>query len=134
MKPPGLLLDTNVLLWLLLGEKRKISRRALKALSTPGARLAVSVVSIWEILLKRQAGKLWTSEAPDAIVTLIRSQQAWRILPLDVTQLHALTDVAAFTDHTNPFDRLLIAQARGEGFGVVTDDPHFSRYGVEIVW
>jgi PIN domain nuclease of toxin-antitoxin system len=94
----------------------------------------VSVVSIWEILLKRQAGKLWTSETPEAIVTLIRSQQAWHILPLDVAHLHSLTDIAAFTDHTDPFDRLLIAQARGERFGVVTADSHFSRYGVEIVW
>jgi len=107
----------------------------MKALSTPGARLVVSVVSIWEILLKRHAKKLWTSEPPDAIVTLIQSSTAWRVLPLDTAHLFALNAIAAFTDHTDPFDRLLIAQARSEKLNILTADPQFSRYGdVGIVW
>ncbi len=115
-------------------EERKVSKRAMKALSTPGVRLVVSVVSIWEILLKLHAGKLWTGEDPDAIVTLIRSQSAWRILPLETAHLHALTRLPAFTDHTDPFDRLLIAQASSEKLKVMTADPQFERYSPVVVW
>jgi len=115
-------------------EERKLSKRALKALSSPGARLFVSVVSVWEILVKRQAGKLMTSIDPDVIVQTIRSQEAWRILPLEIAHIQALNDIARFSDHTDPFDRILIAQARSEKLDIMTADPRFSRYGAGIVW
>jgi PIN domain nuclease of toxin-antitoxin system len=115
-------------------EERKLSKRALKALSSQGARLFVSVVSIWEMLVKRHAGKLLTSVAPDVIVQTITSQEAWRILPLEVAHIQALNEIARFTDHADPFDRMLIAQARSEKLNIMTADPQFSRYGVGIVW
>jgi PIN domain nuclease of toxin-antitoxin system len=115
-------------------EERKISKRALKALSSPGARLFVSVVSIWEILLKRHAGKLLTTIDPDVIVQTIRSSDTWRILPLETDHIQALNAIARFSDHADPFDRILIAQARSEKLSIMTADAQFSRYGVEIVW
>jgi PIN domain nuclease of toxin-antitoxin system len=45
-----------------------------------------------------------------------------------------LGEIAAFRDHTDPFDRMLIAQARAEGLRIVTADARFSRYKVEVVW
>ncbi len=129
-----MLLDTNVLLWILFGEDRKIAKRAMKAISAPGARLVVSVVSIWEILIKRHAGKVWTEQDPDAIVRLVRSQAAWKVLPLEIHHFTALNGLDSFTDHTDPFDRLLIAQAVSENLKVVTADPQFSRYNVGVVW
>jgi PIN domain nuclease of toxin-antitoxin system len=94
----------------------------------------VSVVSIWEILIKRHAGKLLTNLDPDAVVQGIRSQTAWRILPLEIEHIQALNDLARFSDHTDPFDRILIAQAKSEGLNVMTADPQFPRYKINVVW
>ncbi len=96
--------------------------------------LHVSIVSIWEVLLKRHAGKLMVEEDPDSIVETIRSQQIWRILPLEFDHIHALNEIDRFRDHTDPFDRMLIAQARAEGLRIITADEQFSRYDVEVVW
>jgi len=74
------------------------------------------------------------SETADSIVGLIESQPSWRILPLELLHLRALGEIAAFRDHTDPFDRMLIAQARAEGLRIVTADEQFSRYDVEVVW
>ena len=112
----------------------KIPKRVSRLLSDPDSRLFVSVISIWEILLKRQARKLWVEEDADTIVNIIRSQAMWRILPLEIGHIQALNDIARFSDHTDPFDRILIAQAHREGLGIVTSDLQFPRYGIEIVW
>jgi len=112
----------------------KISKRASRLLSDPDSRLFVSVISIWEILLKRHAGKLLVEEDADTIVKIIRSQEMWRILPLEIEHVQALNDIARFSDHTDPFDRILIAQAHREGLRIVTSDLQFPRYGIEVVW
>ena len=96
--------------------------------------MSVSVVSIWEILLKRHLGKVWLEEDPDAIVRIIRSNETWRILPLEIAHIQALNDIARFSDHADPFDRMLIAQAHSEKLSIMTADPQFSRYGVGIGW
>jgi PIN domain nuclease of toxin-antitoxin system len=71
---------------------------------------------------------------PDVMVQTIRSQAAWRILPLDIAHLNALNGIETFSDHTDPFDRLLIAQARNENLSILTADPQFSRYSVAVIW
>ena len=121
-------------MWILLNNDRKIPKRALRAIYAPGVDLVVSVVTIWEILLKRHAGKLWIDESPATIVRTVQAQDSWRILPLGITHFQALNDLAQFSNHTDPFDRMLIAQALSERLSIVSADPHFSRYGVEIVW
>lgn len=128
------MLDTNILIWILAGEDRKISRRAHKVISSPHAFLCVSIVSIWEVVLKWQTGRLWSDVTTDSVVALIESQSAWRILPLELAHLRTLGEIAQFRDHTDPFDRMLIAQARAEGLRIVTADEQFSRYDVEVVW
>lgn len=112
----------------------KIPKRASLALFASESRLFVSVISIWEILLKRHAGKLWVEEDPDTIVNIIKSNDTWRILPLETDHFHALNAIARFSDHADPFDRMLIAQAYREKLSIMTADAQFSRYSVEIVW
>ena len=119
---------------MLLNKEEKISKRALKIVKAAEPDLHVSIVSIWEILLKRHAGKLMVTEDPDTIVETVRSQEIWRILPLEFDHLYALNTIDRFNDHTDPFDRMLIAQARAEGLRIVTADEQFSRYDVEVVW
>jgi PIN domain nuclease of toxin-antitoxin system len=73
-------------------------------------------------------------EAPETIVDTIRSAQTWRILPLEIEHIQALNEIARFSDHADPFDRVLIAQAHREGLRVITADAKFSRYKINVVW
>src|ERR1700681_224847 len=76
-----LLLDTNVVIWPLPASSR-ISARARRAMSRPAASLAVSVVSVWEIVLKHQVGKLIFKVSLDEVVDQIVYHSPWTILPM----------------------------------------------------
>jgi PIN domain nuclease of toxin-antitoxin system len=121
-------------LWILRQEEHRFSRQVLRILARPDRGFFVSIVSIWEIALKRQAGKLRVDEETGAILDIIRSQSAWHILQLEIPHIQALNDIARFSDHTDPFDRMLIAQARSEKLNIITADSQFPRYGVDVVW
>ena len=77
----SLLLDTNVLIWTISSSNR-ISARARRAISRSAASLAVSVVSVWEIVLKHQAGKLRLHAALEDVVDQILYRSPWTILPM----------------------------------------------------
>ena len=133
-----LLLDTNVLIWT-LSSSNKISRRAERAMSRPAVSLTVSVVSVWEIVLKHHAGKLrlpaGLHQVPGdlhQVIDQILYGSPWTILPVTPEHLPALAALPAI--HTDPFDRLLIAQARHEGMAILTADEQFKRYDVRTVW
>jgi PIN domain nuclease of toxin-antitoxin system len=70
----------------------------------------------------------------DYILQCIQARQAWRILPLEFAHLSSLNEIDSFSDHTDPFDRILIAQAKSEGLKVMTADPQFLRYKINVVW
>ena len=126
-----LLLDTNVLIWT-LSSSNKISRRAERAMSRPLASLTVSVVSVWEIVLKNHAGKLRLPAGLPQVVDQILYGSPWTILPVAPEHLPALAALPAI--HTDPFDRLLIAQARHEGLAILTADDQFKKYDVRTIW
>jgi PIN domain nuclease of toxin-antitoxin system len=122
-----LLLDTHSLLALLSADHR-LSRAARTAMERPDARLIVSAVSVWEIAIKRAIGKL---RAPDDLVE--RIEQAGGEL-LSITPRHAHATAALPLHHRDPFDRLLIAQARIERCAIVSGDGAFAAYEVSVVW
>lgn len=94
--------------------------------------LSMSVASIWEILIKVQVGKL--NLPPPAGPYVIRKLAENRIviLPINLDHLLAFEDLPMH--HRDPFDRLLIAQALEEDLPIVTADPLFARYPVEVIW
>src|SRR6202012_3188590 len=104
-----LLLDTHVLIWTLAASDR-ISATARRAMSRATAVLSVSVVSVWEIVLKHHAGKLRLDAEPKAVVDQILYRSPWSILAMSSEHLPGL--IALPDWHSDPFDRLLIAQAR----------------------
>jgi PIN domain nuclease of toxin-antitoxin system len=126
-----LLLDTNVLIWT-LSSSNKISRRAERAMSRPLVSLTVSVVSVWEIVLKHHAGKLRLPVGLHPVVDQILYGSPWTILPVAPEHLPALAALPAI--HTDPFDRLLIAQARHEGMAILTANEQFKKYDVRTIW
>src|SRR5436190_4040210 len=107
-----MLLDTHALLWYVLGDRERISRPLQKRIES-GPSIA-SVASLWEIAIKSALGKL---EAPDDLPALVESLG---FEMLGVTSEHAWAVRELPHHHRDPFDRLLIAQARVERLPVRT--------------
>ncbi len=123
-----LLLDTNVIVWLLLGERARVSETAVAALEHQENDIVVSAASVWEIAIKRSLGKLRIEDRwPDAVARL-------GFEPLPITAVHARAVELLPWHHRDPFDRLLIAQAVEERCMVVTSDDRFAAYEAEVVW
>lgn len=123
-----LLLDTHLVLWWMNGEASRISKKGLAALGSEGIEPIVSAVTIWEVAIKRGLGKL---EAPDDLLTQLEGAGV-ELLP--VSARHADLVASLPPHHRDPFDRLLVAQARLEGIALVSEDKAFRRYDIEIVW
>lgn len=122
-----LLLDTHVLLALLSSDYR-ISPIAHEAMERPDAQSIVSVVSVWEMAIKRSIGKL---KAPENVIELIEKAGA-RTLTITLQHAHATGELPLH--HRDPFDRLLIVQAQLEGCAIVTGDSAFAAYDVPVIW
>ena len=120
------LLDTHVVLWA-LAEPAKLARPARSALEDAQNEVLVSVVSAWEIAIKRALGKL---DAPDDLEAAIRMQG---FEPLLLTFHHAAQAGGLPHHHRDPFDRMLIAQAQAEGLILVTRDSNIPLYGVRTL-
>ncbi len=127
----GYLLDTAIFLWS-LANPDKLNRKAVALLEDMQQSLFLSPASSWEISIKWASGKLKLPEAPSAYVTKRLSWHGIRSLP--ITHLHALTAGELPRHHSDPFDRMLIAQAQSENLVVLTSDPVFRSYEVETLW
>lgn len=119
-----LLLDTHILLWALNDDPRLTAamRERLGAADT----LIVSAVSIWEISIKRASGKLLVRG--DVMETARRAG----CRPLPVTWAHGDAAGRLPLHHADPFDRLLIAQARTEDLTLISADRQFRAYDVAL--
>lgn len=126
-----LLLDTNVLIWT-VSEDDQISTRARRVIASSTSALFVSVVSVWELALKHQAGKLRFEGPLEEILDQILYHSPWTILPMSAEHLLPLATLPML--HKDPFDRLLIAQARHEGMTIVTSDETIPKYDVRTIW
>jgi PIN domain nuclease of toxin-antitoxin system len=123
-----LLLDTHVFLW--WDSKYAALSADTKALiADPANRVLVSAGSIWEIAIKRRLGKLNFDGSPTAAIAA-NSFEELPILPRDAEEAGGLAWA-----HTDPFDRLLVAQARRLAATLVTADTAVRDYGkVALLW
>jgi PIN domain nuclease of toxin-antitoxin system len=121
-----LLLDTHTFLWW-LDDPALLAESARKAIADGKNLVYVSAADAWEIAIKRSLGKLNAPEDLEAAMA------ANRFLPLPVTVPHALAVATLPDHHRDPFDRLLIAQARHEGFQLVSRDPFMKLYDVPLL-
>lgn len=121
-----LLLDTHVLLWWSTAS-RKLHAEARDAIAGADA-VYVSAASAWEVAIKMALGRLHMD------VTFEEAVTANAFEPLSIEIRHAATAGALPPHHADPFDRMLIAQARMEGLTLVTHERAFEAYDVPIVW
>ncbi len=125
-----LLLDTQVFLWMHLASGR-LSSTTRGLLEDTATGLLLSPVSSWEIVLKHDLGKLTLPEPAEVWVPARMSASLVASLP--VTHAHTLAVAGLPWHHRDPFDRLLVAQARTEGIPLLSADQTLARYDVEIV-
>jgi PIN domain nuclease of toxin-antitoxin system len=119
-----LLLDTHLLLWAAQGSEH-LSPRAQMLMRKPENELLFSVVSLWEIMIKRGLGREDFKVDP-RILRRSLLDNGYRELPIfseHVVAIEALPPI-----HKDPFDRLLIAQAMAEGITLLTADTHVAEY------
>lgn len=125
------LVDTHALLWWIRGEE-KLSVNARNALSQAVGSVFVSVASLWEMALKIKLGKL---QMPDPFDTYILKQiQINRMEILPIHAPHVFETMNLPPHHRDPFDRLLIAQARKEDLMLISQDQAFNSYDVKVYW
>ena len=116
-----LLLDTHVFLWW-CADNRRLAAIERQAIRDGANDVFLSAASVWEMAIKETLGRLQLPEPASAAVTRLG------IASLPVTFEHAEATVALPPLHRDPFDRLLVAQAKVEGLTLVTRDPAIRAY------
>jgi len=120
----SLLLDTHVILWWLIDDPALSAEVKARLDSDPD--VYVSAASIWEIAIKQSIGKL---AEPADLAEVVRASD-FRELP--ITAEHAIVAGRLPLLHRDPFDRMLVAQARCEDLTLARRDPHIGRYEVDL--
>ena len=126
-----LLLDTVTFLWIANGSPQ-LSDEARQHFSDENNEVFLSVVSAWEICVKYAAGKLPLPTTPDQFISEQRISHRINTLPLHES---AALDVYKLPSiHKDPFDRMLICQARAHDLVLLTPDPTVRAYPVKSAW
>lgn len=126
-----LLLDTHVFLWL-NSDPGKLSTKALNACAEPHNQLYLSLVSLWEIQIKSQLGKLHTTVPWQKMLAVQRAENGLQTLTMTEGHIEQLGQLHPY--HKDPFDRLLFAQAQTEQMVLVTADKIATAYELELIW
>jgi PIN domain nuclease of toxin-antitoxin system len=121
----NLLLDSHALLWW-LAESNRLSREARQAIADSESTY-VSAATAWEISIKTAQGKL------DFRGNLEDQMARNQFRPLQITIRHAVAAGQLPRHHADPFDRMLVAQARAESLTLVTTDVQLRAYGVPVL-
>jgi PIN domain nuclease of toxin-antitoxin system len=124
------LVDTQVWLWMRNAPMR-LSARARRILTDERNELLLSAATPWEIAIKVAIGKL---RLPCSVEEFVSTRVvATRVTPLPITQLHAIESAGLPPHHRDPFDRVLVAQARLERAPLMSSDDVFHAYDVEVL-
>jgi PIN domain nuclease of toxin-antitoxin system len=125
-----ILLDTHVLLWALAAPAR-LPRTAREALEDRGNDILFSAASIWEIAIKSQLLRTDFGVGADEITAAARETD---FIELPISALHAAEVAKLPPHHKDPFDRLLVSQARTEPARLMTADQAIGAYSTDLVW
>jgi len=126
----SILIDTHVFLWA-GGVGGSLSSGAVKLLEDPDLPIFFSAASAWEIAIKWSKGRLELPAPPAEVANNIVA--AGGLSVLSVTHADALSVAELPFHHKDPFDRLLIAQAKRHGLRLMTGDQIIERYDVDVI-
>lgn len=126
----SILIDTNVFLWA-AGAGGGLSDSAKTLLTDSDQQIFLSAVSAWEIAIKWSNGRLTLPAPPAEVISNVVSAAGMSQLPVSVRDASAVGELPLH--HKDPFDRLLVAQARANGLRLMTANPIFARYNVDVI-
>ena len=124
------LVDTSVFIRM-AANPDALARDAREVIENEGVELWLSAASAWEIAIKASLGKLDLPDPPARFVP--ERMDSMFVDPLPIAHAHALAVASLPLHHRDPFDRLLVAQARVERVPIISSDPVFARYDVELI-
>ena len=122
------LLDTSVLLWW-MDDDQKIKPPVYKIIRDKNNQVLVSVVSATEISIKNRAGKLPLKTSMKHIFEL----SGFEVLDINLNHIIEFDKLSSRKDHKDPFDRILISQAKAENLTLITSDPKIWKYKVSLL-
>jgi PIN domain nuclease of toxin-antitoxin system len=130
----NLLVDTHALLWFLAGDAQ-LSTPARQAIEDRANDVRVSVASLWEIVIKHSIGKLTLTEGIDGLMRAAFVDATFERMNIEPEHLEELSRLPYLRHHRDPFDRLLVAQARAEAATLVTIERWWNNgYRVTVLW
>ncbi len=127
----NVLLDTCTFLWVTLSPE-KLSPTAGKVFIDPLNEIFLSPASAWEISIKYNLGHLSLAQPPSIFIPQQRSLHTIRESVIREAETLLLESLPLH--HKDPFDRLLVCQAKANGWSILTPDTHFQPYGVPVLW
>ncbi len=125
------LLDSNVLLWM-FSDRSKLTSRVQQILEDDRNDLLVSRTSIWELSATVAAGRI---ELPGSTIqSLIDQIERAGLAVLELENKYILRTETLPYHHSDPFDRILIAQAMEESLAILSSDTQMPLYDVAVIW
>ena len=129
--PGTYLLDTAPLIYL-MGQEQSVPAAVRRELADPLSEVFYSQISLWEIQIKYQLGKLPMADEPAVILPRELAKYGFSRIDLTDTAIFGLSRLPPI--HRDPFDRILIVQAKLTGSTLVSPDKGFSEYPVSVLW
>lgn len=126
-----LLLDTCTFLWILEGSD-KLSNESKKQFLDSHNQVFLSVISVWEIMVKFKLGRLPLPSSPRSFIAKQRETHGIESISLEETSIWQIENLPLY--HKDPFDRMLIAQAIDQGLAILTPDELITQYPVKTMW
>jgi PIN domain nuclease of toxin-antitoxin system len=125
-----ILLDTHVLLWFSLNDSH-LSREWMEMIQDARNEKFISIASVWELAIKSGLGKLRLEAPFKEFVNRNVTENGMGILHTTIEHFAEVQHLPHH--HRDPFDRLIIAQSIVEHIGIITADPQFEKYNVELI-
>lgn len=122
------LIDTEIFIWG-MEKSSKLSSKIEKILENPENQIFISVASIWEIVIKKAKGRL---KLPKSIEEGINNA-GFKTLSIEITHVLGVGKLPNYKDHNDPFDRMLISQARVENLTLITSDQKMWKYKLALL-
>ncbi|MEO8661330.1 MAG: type II toxin-antitoxin system VapC family toxin [Bryobacteraceae bacterium] len=124
------LLDSHVVVWAMRDPER-LSRKAHRLCEDSATKRVISAAALWELAIKASIGAITIRDAGVTLAAWVATLDA-RVLPVEASHAYAMYGLPML--HKDPFDRMMVAQAKLEDMVLVTNDERIHQYDVKWIW
>lgn len=130
-----LLIDTQAFLWYMAGDQKKITAKAINLIDNLNNDRYLSIAVLWEIAIKNSRNKLELKEPFNSLIPRLIKNNDLSILDITIEHTAAVATLPyPASGHSDPFDRVMIAQCQVEQIPIISSDKEFDNYGIERLW